>query len=114
VTFVGRLTDEALVEHLSRCRAVVFPPLQEDYGFVTAEAFASRKAVVTCRDSGGPAELVHDEVSGFVCDPTAASLASAMQRLAEDAALAERLGAGAFEAGAKLTWAETARTLVLE
>ena len=27
-----------------------FPPLDEDYGFVTAEAFASRKAVITCRD----------------------------------------------------------------
>ena len=35
-----------------------FPQFNEDYGFVTAEAFASRKAVVTCRDSGGPAELV--------------------------------------------------------
>jgi glycosyltransferase involved in cell wall biosynthesis len=52
----------------------VFPPLQEDYGFVTVEAFASRKAVITCRDSGGPAELVQDGVSGFVCEPTPASL----------------------------------------
>jgi len=39
----------------------VFPPFEEDYGFVTAEAFASGKAVITCRDSGGPAELVEDE-----------------------------------------------------
>ncbi len=58
VTFTGVLTDAELVEHLARCRAVCFPPVEEDYGFVTAEAFASSKAVVTCRDSGGPAELV--------------------------------------------------------
>ena len=43
--------------------------VQEDYGFVTVEAFASRKAVVTCRDSGGPAELVQDGVNGFVVRP---------------------------------------------
>jgi glycosyltransferase involved in cell wall biosynthesis len=114
VTFAGRLTDEELLDRLARCRAVVFPPLQEDYGFVTAEAFASRKPVVTCRDSGGPAELVRDGVSGFICDPTPASIAGAMQRLADDPALAERMGAAAFEAGAKLTWPETVRTLVIQ
>ena len=64
MTFAGRLTDEQIVEHLARCRAVCFPPFEEDYGFVTAEAFASRKAVITCRDSGGPAELVQDGVNG--------------------------------------------------
>jgi glycosyltransferase involved in cell wall biosynthesis len=86
----------------------------EDYGFVTVEAFASRKAVVTCRDSGGPAELVQDGVSGFVSDPLPASLAEAMRRLADDASLAERMGASAFEAGARLTWEETVRALVVQ
>jgi len=77
VTFTGRLADEQMLEHLGRCRAVVFPPLQEDYGFVTVEAFASHRAVITCRDSGGPAELVADGENGFVCDPTPESLARA-------------------------------------
>ena len=66
VTLAGRLDDAELLDHLARCRAVCFPPFEEDYGFVTVEAFASRKAVVTCRDSGGPAELVEDGVNGFV------------------------------------------------
>ena len=69
-----------------------FPPLQEDYGFVTVEAFASRKAVVTCADSGGPAELVANGVNGFVCDPRPESLAVALRKLTDDAALAERMG----------------------
>lgn len=114
VTFAGRLTDDALLDRLARCRAVVFPPLQEDYGFVTVEAFASRKPVITCRDSGGPAELVTDGVSGFICEPTPAAIASAMQRLGEDAALAERMGAAAFDAGAKLNWPDTVANLVLQ
>jgi glycosyltransferase involved in cell wall biosynthesis len=112
VTFTGRLSDDQMLDRLARCRAVVFPPLQEDYGFVTVEAFASRRAVLTCHDSGGPAELVEDGVNGFVCDPTPASLAHALGRLADDAALAERMGNAAFAAGARLNWPDTVRKLV--
>jgi glycosyltransferase involved in cell wall biosynthesis len=112
VTFTGRLSDDQMLDRLARCRAVVFPPLQEDYGFVTVEAFASRRAVLTCHDSGGPAELVEDGVNGFVCDPTPASLAHALRRLADDAALAERMGNAAFAAGARLNWPDTVRKLV--
>ena len=72
--FSGRLTEDQLIAELATCRAVCFPPFQEDYGFVTVEAFASRKAVITCRDSGGPAELVKDGVNGFVCEPTPEAL----------------------------------------
>ena len=60
VVLAGPLDDDQLVDHLAKCRAVCFPPLQEDYGFVTAEAFASSKPVVTCHDSGGPAELTRE------------------------------------------------------
>lgn len=112
VTFAGRLTDEELVSSLAWCRAVVFPPLQEDYGFVTAEAFASRRAVITCVDSGGPAELVEDGISGFVCQPTPEAVARSMRQLADDRSLAERMGAAAFAAGARLTWPETVLKLV--
>ena len=114
VTFPGRLTEDQLLDYLARCRAVVFPPLQEDYGFVTVEAFASRRAVITCTDSGGPAELVEDGVTGLVCEPAAKSLARALRRLADDPALAERMGTAAHAAGARLTWADTIRTLVVQ
>jgi glycosyltransferase involved in cell wall biosynthesis len=111
VNFAGRLTDDAVLEHYARCRAVIFPPLQEDYGFVTAEAFASRKPVVTCTDSGGPAELVVDGVSGFITQPTPEALAHALRTLADDDGLAERMGQSAFAAGARLNWPDTVATL---
>jgi glycosyltransferase involved in cell wall biosynthesis len=114
VRFTGRLTDDALLDALARCRAVIFPPVEEDYGFVTVEAFASRKAVITCVDSGGPAELVEDGVSGFITEPSPAAIAGAMQRLAGDTALAERMGQAAHAAGATLTWPETVRSLVVQ
>jgi glycosyltransferase involved in cell wall biosynthesis len=111
ITFAGGLDDRGVLDHLARCRAVCFPPFDEDYGFVTVEAFASRKAVITCRDSGGPAELVEDGVSGFVCDPTPQALAVACRRVMDDAAAAERLGGAAFAKGATLTWRETVERL---
>ncbi len=113
VTFVGRLTDEALVDELARCRAVCFPPFDEDYGFVTVEAFAAQKAVVTCTDSGGPTELVRDGVTGLVVEPTPDALASALARLADDRALAERLGEAGGAAAAELTWPRTLERLVI-
>jgi glycosyltransferase involved in cell wall biosynthesis len=112
VTFTGRLSDDELVEQLARCRAVVFAPLQEDYGFVTVEAFAARRPVITCVDSGGPAELVEDGVSGFVCQPAPESVAGALRRLADDPSLAERMGQAAFAAGSRLTWSDTVLKLV--
>jgi glycosyltransferase involved in cell wall biosynthesis len=104
VVLLGRVPDQALLEHFAECRAVCFPTLAEDYGFVTVEAFSSRKAVVTCSDSGGPAELVHDGATGLVCEPTAGAVASALARLMDDAALAERLGSAGAAWVEQLTW----------
>jgi glycosyltransferase involved in cell wall biosynthesis len=101
-----------MLDWFARCRAVVFPPLQEDYGFVTVEAFASRRAVITCRDSGGPAELVQDGVNGFVCDPTPASIARALRRLTDDTSLAERMGTAASASATSLNWSETIAQLI--
>jgi glycosyltransferase involved in cell wall biosynthesis len=113
VTFAGRIDETALVDHLARCRAVCFTPKAEDYGFVTVEAFASRKAVVTCSDSGGPAELVRHEENGFVCEPAPSSIACALARLGDDRALAERLGDGAAASAGTLTWAAALERLLL-
>ena len=113
VTFTGHIDNRTMFTHLARCRAVCFAPFDEDYGLVTAEAFSSRKAVITCRDSGGPTELVADEETGLVCEPTAASMAVALARLTDDAALAERLGARAAAQAATMTWAAAIRRLVI-
>ncbi|MGH9374180.1 MAG: glycosyltransferase family 4 protein [Vicinamibacterales bacterium] len=104
VTLPGALTEAELLHYLAHCRAVCFPPLNEDYGFVTVEAFASRKPVVTCLDSGGPAELVQDGVHGFVCEPTPPALATRLRQLLDDPALAERLGGEGHARGSALTW----------
>jgi glycosyltransferase involved in cell wall biosynthesis len=111
VTFTGVLTDAELVDHLARCRAVCFPPLEEDYGFVTAEAFASAKAVLTCHDSGGPAELVEDGLTGLVSEPSPEALGRAIARVMNDPKMAETMGRAALNSAARLRWADTVSAL---
>ena len=112
VTLIGRIDDREMLDHLAKCRAVCFPPYDEDYGFVTVEAFASRKPVVTCTDSGGPAELVADNVNGKVCAPRAEALASALRELMDDGAAAERMGRAGLDRVSGMTWSDATGKLL--
>jgi glycosyltransferase involved in cell wall biosynthesis len=112
VKLIGRIDDRQLLEHLARCRAVCFPPYDEDYGFVTAEAFSSRKPVITCTDSGGPAELVKDRINGWVVPPRPDTLAAALREAVEDLPLAERLGNAGFKHASYMTWESAVRHLL--
>jgi glycosyltransferase involved in cell wall biosynthesis len=113
VTLVGEIDSAGLVDHLARCRAVCFPARDEDYGFVTVEAFASRKPVITCEDSGGPLEFVHDGVEGLVSAPTPGSLARALAEVSADESLASRLGEAGLNAAAALSWPTVVERLVM-
>lgn len=110
-TLLGRLDDERLVQEYARCSAVWFGARAEDYGLVTLEAFSSSKAVVTCVDSGGPAELVNDGVTGFVVSPEPAAVAGALRRIAEPGA-AETFGAAAAAVARIHTWPATVARLL--
>lgn len=113
VRLVGNIGTDELLGHLAACRAVCFPAREEDFGFVTVEAFASRKAVITCTDSGGPAELVHDGVQGFVTQPTPEALAPALARLAADERLACHMGEAGLQAVSSITWERIVSRLVM-
>jgi glycosyltransferase involved in cell wall biosynthesis len=113
VTFAGQLAEAGLVSHLSRCRAVVFPPFDEDYGFVTGEAFASAKPVITCTDSGGPVELVRSGGNGWVTAPEPAAMARAMAEAMDGASEAERRGQQAMRDVAAMSWANVVKKLVI-
>jgi glycosyltransferase involved in cell wall biosynthesis len=104
VVLLGRVDDDTLIELYAGCRAVLFAPYQEDYGYVTLEAFLSRKPVITANDSGGTLEFVADGVNGFICEPAPDALAAAVNRLGTDASLAAELGARGHGVAASITW----------
>jgi glycosyltransferase involved in cell wall biosynthesis len=112
VTFTGGIDEAALVDLYAGACAVVFPPYDEDYGYVTLEAFLARKPVVTTSDAGGPLEFVDDGVTGLVAPPDADSLGEAMSRVAHDRALARSLGDAGYERARAITWDGVVERLV--
>jgi len=93
VKWLGRIADEEKRQLYARSLAVVYPPFDEDYGYVTLEAMLASKAVLTCRDAGGPLEFVTHGETGWVAEPTPESLAAAMDDLWRERGQAARRGA---------------------
>ncbi len=83
VELLGFVSAADLVDLYAGCRAAYYAPLNEDYGYVTVEAYLSSKPVLTTTDAGGPLEFVTDGESGLVADPTAEAIADAIDRLWE-------------------------------
>ncbi|HET6576037.1 MAG TPA: glycosyltransferase family 4 protein [Fimbriiglobus sp.] len=92
VEFTGWVTEQRKAELMAGCSGVLFLPFDEDYGYVTVEAFEAHKPVVTLTDSGASRELVEDGVNGVVCEPDPRALAEVMNRLWHDRAAAVRMG----------------------
>ena len=113
VFLLGATEEENLMSHYARCLAVFFCPFHEDYGLVTTEAFASRKAVLTATDSGGPTELVKDCESGFIVAPDPQRLAEKIDLLAENKSLAEKMGQVGYKFISHLTWQDTVKKLLM-
>jgi glycosyltransferase involved in cell wall biosynthesis len=112
VHFAGEVADEELLALYAGALGVVYAPFDEDYGYVTLEAFLAHKPVVTARDSGGTLEFVQDGVNGHVCDPSPDAVADAFSRLAADRARAAALGEAGFERARQITWDGVIETLV--
>jgi glycosyltransferase involved in cell wall biosynthesis len=104
VHLAGAVTDEALLALYAGALGVFFAPFDEDYGYVTLEAFLAHKPVVTARDSGGTLEFAEDGVNAWVCDPRPDAVADAFSRLASNRAAAAALGEAGFERARLVTW----------
>src|SRR5436190_1698904 len=104
ITFAGACWGDAVADLYARALGVIYAPFDEDYGYVTIEAFLAARPVITATDSGGPLEFVRDGVNGFICEPDAMALAAAINTLARDRSLAERLGRAGRSVAQAITW----------
>ena len=64
--------------------AVVYPPFDEDFGYVTLESFLARKARRHLRRFRRAEQFVVDGQNGFVCEANPPALAAAVSALAAD------------------------------
>ena len=92
VEWLGGVSEDGKRARYAGALGVVYPPIDEDYGYVTLEAMLAAKPVITCRDSGGPLEFVIDKQTGLITDPTPEALASAFDLVWENRKQAETWG----------------------
>jgi glycosyltransferase involved in cell wall biosynthesis len=104
IDFLGAIADDQLVALYRDTLAVLYPPYDEDFGYVTLEAFLSRKPVVTATDSGGPNEFVVDGVNGFSVAPDPEAIAGAINALARDRGRAAAMGDAGYDRARAITW----------
>jgi glycosyltransferase involved in cell wall biosynthesis len=112
IRFLGRVSDEELVDLYARALVVAFLPIREDFGLVTLEAFRSGKPVLTCTDSGEPARIVADGKTGFVSQPDPKTIAELLEFLYDDPSLAAQMGRLGFGRERDFSWKNVTKRLL--
>lgn len=84
VRFLGYVPDEELGRLLARCRAFVFPGL-EDFGITPVEAMAAGRPVIAYAGGGALDYVVEGVTGAFFHEQTPGSLADAVRRFDEAA-----------------------------
>lgn len=104
VEFLGFVPDEDLLKLYANAFAVFYAPVDEDYGYVTLEAFLSKKPVITCEDSGGVLEFVRNNENGFVNPVDARKIGHSINTLFKNKKMCTEFGNIGFRAVKDITW----------
>jgi glycosyltransferase involved in cell wall biosynthesis len=104
VVFAGFVPEEELLDLYAGAFAVLYAPVDEDYGYVTVEAFLSGKPVVTCTDSGGTLEFVEDGESGLVVEPNPEAMGTAIDTLFGNRGRAREMGEAGLPRVSGIGW----------
>ncbi len=112
VTFEGAPDDSRLAALYADALTVIYTPFDEDYGYVTLEAFLAHKPVITAHDSGGTLEFVTDAETGLVTDPEPEAIGRAITQLAQNRTQAAELGHSGWVRASGVTWDGVVEQLV--
>jgi glycosyltransferase involved in cell wall biosynthesis len=82
ITFMGRQPFPVIADHYGRCKALIFPGV-EDFGIVPVEAMASGRPVIAFRKGGALETVVENRTGLFFDEQTPDSLIEAIHRFEE-------------------------------
>ncbi len=108
VQFLGFVDEEEKRRLLRRAWAHIFPSVKEGWGISNVEASACGTPAIAADSPGLRESVVHEQTGLLVPFGDHDGLASAMMRIAGDAAFRDRLGAGGREFAVALSWERTA------
>jgi len=112
IEFLGHISDSDLIDLYAGALAIPFVPIREDYGYVTLEAFASSKPVLTCSDSGEPVRFVSHGENGLICDPSPEAIREGLEWLFQNPAEASVLGDEGKKLVEGMSWSSVAQKLI--
>lgn len=119
VHFLGNITEAEKIDLQQRCEAFVHTPVTaadggfEGFGIVYLEASACGKPVIGTLGCGAEDAIVEGE-TGYLVEPRPEAVEQALERLAGDPDLRQRMGeAGRSHARAN-TWRENAQAVLAE
>jgi glycosyltransferase involved in cell wall biosynthesis len=92
VQFLGHVSETKKLQLYAESLGVIFPPHDEDYGYIMLEAMLSCKPVITCTDSGGPLEFLIHRQTGLAVEPSAEALAESLDEIWADRSRARQWG----------------------
>ena len=92
VKLLGFISEEEKIDYYAGCLGVYFGAYDEDYGYITLEAFFSRKPVIVHEDAGGPLEFVDHGGNGFVVKADPEAIAAKIDELSENREMARKMG----------------------
>lgn len=81
VTLAGFISEEEKINYYANSLCVYFGAYDEDYGYITLEAFFSEKPVVVHYDAGGPLEFVENAENGYIIENKAECIAKKIDYL---------------------------------
>jgi len=112
---LGYLPDRDLLNRLSTARAVFYAPYDEDYGYVTIEAFLAQKPVISTNDSGEVRLFVGETGSGYLSDTNAGDIAENLYKIYElNAKQLKEMAMPGYELAKTITWDSVLDKLVLK
>ncbi len=104
VRFLGRISEQEKLALLRRSWGLAFASPKEGWGITNLEAAACATPVVASNSPGIRESVQHGETGFLVPHGDTRAMADAMDRLAGDAALVERIGAQARRFAETFTW----------
>lgn len=98
VKLLGFISEEEKLKYYAECLGVYFGAYDEDYGYITLEAFFAKKPVIVHKDAGGPLEFVENEINGYIIDEDPRLVAEKIDEWMNNKELAEEMGKSGHKA----------------